>query len=347
MSGKTIGIDLGTKVLKLYRKGDGVIYDEQNVIAIENKKKLLAIGDEAADMSEKAPASIQVIYPVQNGVIADVGSMHKLFNECFRKIYGNVRKARGMNFLIAIPTDITEVEKRSFVELVSAPELRSKKVSLVDKPICVALGAGLDVTNASGVMTVDIGADTTEVSILSLGGIVLSKLINVGGNHIDNSIKLFVKKNYNLHIGDRTAEIIKKELASAIPSEEVTRKVYGRDVVTGLPIEVEVSSDMVYQAIREHLRTIVDAIRIILERTPPEISSDILDSGIYVTGGSANIGHLADLFHEETDLKINIVPDPENTVIKGLGVIMEDARLETLSYMYRQTNFSLKMKDEK
>lgn len=347
MAGKTIGIDLGTKVLKFYRKGDGVIFDEQNVIAIENKKKVLAIGDEAAEMMEKAPANIQVTYPVRSGVIADVGNMQKLFSEAFRRLYGNPKKARGTAFLIAIPTDITEVEKRAFVDLVLSSEVPTKKVSLVDKPVCVALGAGLDVTNASGVMTVDIGADTTEVSIMSLGGIVLSKLINVGGNHIDNSIKLFVKKNYNLHIGDRTAENIKKELACAVQKEVMTKKVYGRDVVTGLPMEVEVSSDMVYEAIREHLRTIMDAVRIILERTPPEISSDIIESGIYVTGGSANIAHLDELLHAETDLKINIVNDPENTVLKGLGVIMEDNRLETLSYAYRQTNYSIRTRDGK
>lgn len=347
MAGKTIGIDLGTKVIKFYRKEDGVIFDEQNVIAIENKKKVLAIGDEAAEMLEKAPANIQVTYPVRGGVIADVGNMQKLFGEAFRRLYGNPKKARGTNFLIAIPTDITEVEKRAFVELVLSSEVPTKNVSLVDKPVCVALGAGLDVTNARGVMTVDIGADTTEVSIMSIGGIVLSKLINIGGNHIDNSIKLFVKKNYNLHIGDRTAENIKKELACAVQREVVTKKVYGRDVVTGLPVEVEVGSDMVYEAIREHLRTIMDAVRIILERTPPEISSDIIESGIYVTGGSANIAHLDELLHNETGLKINIVDDPENTVVKGLGVIMEDNRLETLSYAYRQTSYSIRTRDGK
>lgn len=336
---------MGTKVLKMYRKGDGVIFDEQNVIAIERKKKkVLAVGNEAAEMSEKAPVHIQVIHPVRNGVIADVSNMLRLFNASFHQLY-KAKRIHGLNFLIAIPTDITEVEKRAFVELVLDSDVKTKKISLVDKPICVAMGAGLDVTNARGVMTVDIGADTTEISIMSLGGIVLSKLVNVGGNHIDSSIRLFVKKNYGLHIGDRTAEQIKMELASAMPSEVLAKKVFGRDVVTGLPVEVEVRSDMVYNAIKEHLRTIVDSIRIILERTPPEISSDIIDSGIYVTGGSANIGHLDELFHGETDLKINILPDPENMVVKGLGVIMEDERFDTLSYMYRQTNYSIKTRE--
>ena len=347
MSGKIIGIDLGTKVLKLYRKGDGVIFDQQNVIAVENRKKLLAIGDAAAEMMEKAPMKIRVTYPVHNGVIADVSSMHRLFNECFRQLYGAPKKARGLSFLIALPTDITEVEKRAFVDLVLSSEVPSKRVNLVDKPICVALGAGLDVTNSTGIMTVDIGADTTEVSILSLGGIVLSKLINLGGNHIDASIKLSIKKNYNLHIGDKTAEMVQTEIASAVPSETVTGMVRGRDVVTGLPKEVEVSSDMVYEAIQENLHTIVDAVRIILERTPPEISSDIMDAGVYVTGGSANIGHLADLFHRETNLKINIMDDPENMVVKGLGAIMENNQIDTLSYAYQQANFSLMAKEEK
>ncbi|MBR6395488.1 MAG: rod shape-determining protein [Lachnospiraceae bacterium] len=346
MGTKVIGIDLGTKVLKLYRKNDGIIYDEQNVIAIEDGKKILAIGDEAAEMSEKAPEGIEVVYPVTNGIIADAGKMIKMFNKIFEKLYGAPKKAHKPRFIIAIPTDITEVDKRSFVDLIMSSDLKSNKVSLVDKPICVALGAGLDVTNARGIMTVDIGADTTEVSILSLGGIVLSKLINVGGNDIDESIKLYVKKNYNLYIGSKTAEKIKKELACAVPLSEVkTIKVYGRDVVKGLPIEAEISSTMVYEAIENHFGAIVDAVRTILERTPPEISSDIIDSGIYITGGSANIKDIDKLFNQKTDLKINIIPDPDNSVVKGLGKIMDEDKFETLPYVYHQTNYSIRMKD--
>ena len=346
MGTKVIGIDLGTKVIKFYRKNDGIIYDEQNVIAIEEGKKILAIGDEAAEMSEKAPEGIDVIYPVKNGIIADASSMQKMFNKIFERVYGSVKKAHKPRFIIAIPTDITEVDKRSFVDLVMTSELKSKKVSLVDKPICVALGAGLDVTNARGIMTVDIGADTTEVSILSLGGIVLSKLINVGGNDIDESIRLYVKKNYNLYIGSRTAERIKKELACAVPTDDPKSiKVYGRDVVKGLPVEAEISSTMVYDAIVGHFSSIVEAVKTILERTPPEISSDIIDSGIYITGGSANIKDIDKLFREKTELKINIIKDPDNSVVKGLGKIMDEDKFETLPYVYHQTNYSIRMKD--
>lgn len=190
-----------------------------------------------------------------------------------------------------------------------------------------ALGIGLDVVSPSGIMIVDIGADTTEIGIISLGGIVLSKLIPVGGNRIDESIQLLVKKKYNLYIGSKTAEAVKKELGSAIDEDDATMNVFGRDVVTGLPKQMEISQGLVCDAIKEHLYTIVDAIKMILEHTPPEISSDIIDSGIYLTGGSAKIKDLDKLISVETDLIVNVGDDCENSVAKGLGVVMEDGNL--------------------
>lgn len=344
MSGKTIGIDMGTKNLKLYRQGEGVVFDQQNVVAIQRKKKVLAIGNEAADMLEKAPEDIEVIYPMQHGVVANINSMIQLLNKCWRTLFFRPKWVRGQDFLVAIPTDVTEVEKRAFVELILDSDVRPHSVKMVDKPICAALGAGLDVTSAYGIMTIDIGAATTEIAVMSLGGLVLSRNIKVGGNQIDNAIKQAVKKAYHLYIGDKTAETIKKELAHAVPGENITKKVYGRDVVTGLPLEAEVTSEMVHQAIKEHLRTIVDSIRISLERTPPEISSDIMESGIYVVGGCAGIAHLSEMLQDETDLKVHVVPDSENAVIKGLGVIIEDASLAGLAYEYRQPNYAVRTK---
>ncbi|HCR39621.1 MAG TPA: rod shape-determining protein, partial [Lachnospiraceae bacterium] len=196
-----------------------------------------------------------------------------------------------------------------------------------------------DVMTAKGVMVVDIGADTTEISILSLGGIVLSKLIPVGGNKLDEAIKNTVKRKYNLYIGDKTAEGIKKKLACAVPQVEGSVKVYGRDMVTGLPKEMEVTSDTVYESIQEYLYAIIDSIKIILERTPPEISSDIIDSGIYVTGGSAKIFSLDELIHQETELKVNICPDSASTVVNGLGGIIEDHKLSALADSLRPKTF--------
>lgn len=339
---KVFGIDFGTSVIKIYKKGNGVVLDEKNVIAVEKRKNVLAIGNTAYEMLEKAPINIVVSYPVKNGVIADINNMQALLNAFLDALHVKKGFLSGVDYLVAVPTDITEVEKRAFFDLVESSNGNAKYVGMVEKPIAAALGMELDITTARGVMVVDIGADTTEISIMSLGGIVLSKLISVGGNKLDESIKLYVKKKYNLVIGDKTAEIIKKELSSAIPVEEEEIKVYGRNVVTGLPSEMKISSTMVYEATKEHLYSIVDAIKIILERTPPEISSDIIDSGIYVTGGSSKIKNLKQLFEAETDLKVNIIPNAENAVVNGLGAIIEDPSLRNLSVSLREQNYNMK-----
>ncbi len=339
MAGKTYGIDLGTSMIKIYHKGIGVSLDEKNVIAVADRKRVIAVGNEAFEMYEKAPANIKVTYPVKNGVIADIANMLELLNLLFKKM-NKGRKLIANEILIATPTDITEVEKRAFYDLVASSEVRCKKIRIVEKPIADAVGLDLDVTNAKGVMVVDIGSDTTEVSIMSLGGIVISKLIPIGGNKLDESIKSYVRKKYNLVIGDRTAENLKKELASAFPMEERSLNVYGRNLVTGLPSEVEISSTMVYESITEHLSTIMDSIRIILERTPPEIASDIIDSGIYITGGSAAIAGLDKLIHKETGLTVNISNDPTNTVVNGLGKIIEDKKLSSLAIVPNQSKFN-------
>lgn len=338
MALKTYGIDFGTSTIKIYKKNQGIVLDERNIIAIANRKNVIATGNDAFEMYEKAPSNILVTYPVRSGVIADVANMLTLLNRFMVQISGFKRPGTA-DYIVATPSDITEVERRSFYDLIASSNLKIGHIKIVEKPIADAVGAGLDVMTARGVMIVDIGADTTEVSILSLGGIVLSKLIPVGGNKLDEAIKNIVKRKYNLYIGDKTAENIKKKLACAFPKTEGSVKVYGRDVVTGLPTEMEVKSSTVYEAISEYLFSIIDAIKIILERTPPEISSDIIDSGIYITGGSAKIFELDELLRKETDLKINICPDSANTVVNGLGRIMEDHKLSVLADNLRPKTF--------
>ncbi len=330
MASKAFGIDFGTSTIKIYKKGQGVVLDERNIIAVSNRKDVIAAGNDAFEMYEKAPSSINVSYPVRNGVIADVANMMSLLRTFMHRI-GGIKHLGSADFIVATPTDITEVERRSFYDLIASSNLKVGKIKIVEKPIADAVGAGLDILTARGVMIVDIGADTTEVSILSLGGIVLSKLIPVGGNRLDEAIKNMVKRKYNLYIGDKTSENIKKTLACAFGNMEASIKVYGRDVVTGLPSEMEVSSKDVYEAICEYMFSIIDAVKIILERTPPEISSDIIDSGIYITGGSAKIFALDQLMNKETDLKINICPDSSNTVVNGLGKIIEDHKFASLA----------------
>ncbi len=339
MSAKVFGIDFGTSTIKIYRKNEGVIFDQKNIIAL-CKNEVMAIGDEAFEMLGKTPDNFLVTYPVKNGVIADIANMLALLNKAFKAVADQTGKIAGADIIVAAPTDITEVEKRAFFDLAANSIAKPKKVRVVEKPIADAIGSGLDVMDASGVMVVDIGADTTEISVMSLGGIVLSKLVTIGGNKFDEQIISSVKKKYNLVIGNKTAETIKKKLAYAIDPEHETLKVFGRDVMTGLPTEAEVDSEFVYETISESLHSIVDAVRIILEKTPPEISSDIIDSGIYITGGSANIKKIDKLFEKETELPIKVAEDPANTVVNGLGRMLEDsAKYDCLAFSLKQTTY--------
>lgn len=339
MSAKVFGIDFGTSTIKIYRKNEGVIFDEKNIIALCNNE-VMAIGDEAFEMLGKAPDNFLVTYPVKNGVIADIANMLALLNKAFKCIIDKSGKISGADIIVATPTDVTEVEKRAFFDLAASSIAKPKKVRVVEKPVADAIGSGLDVMEASGVMVVNIGADTTEISIMSLGGIVLSKLVSTGGNKFDELIINNVKKKYNLIIGHKTAENIKKKLSYAIDPEHETIKVYGRDVMSGLPTEAEIDSEFVYETINESLHSIVDAVRIILEKTPPEISSDIIDSGIYITGGSANIKKIDQLFAKETELDVKVATDPANTVVNGLGKILEDsAKYDCLAFSLKQTYY--------
>lgn len=330
MGRKTYGVDFGTNMIKIYRKGSGVVLAEKNVIAIEKKKRILATGDDAYEMLGKAPLDIQVSTPIQNGVIADISNMQVLLNHFLKKISGK-GKVKGSDFLVAVPTDITQVEKRAFYDLVVQSIGKAKTVRVVEKPIATALGMDVDVTSSRGVMTVDIGGDTTEIAIMSLGGIVISMIIPIGGNKIDASIQSAVKRKYNLFIGEKSAETIKTTLASAMtPDEEEYIRVLGRDVVNGLPKEAHVDSQTVYQCVKEHINGIINAVKMILERTPPEISSDIIETGIYVTGGSARIRKLAEVISIETGLQVNIAEEPEDSVVLGLGKIIENRKLISL-----------------
>ena len=344
MSAKTYGIDFGTRVLKIYKKGEGIVYDAKNIIAVADSEKVIAIGDEAFDMYGKAPSNIDVSFPVMFGVIADIENMLSMLNLAFEEVSKKHGSLKGADFIIAAPNDITEVEKRAFFDLVQRTNVKPHRVRVVERPIADALGAGLKVTDSTGIMVVDMGADTTEISILSLGGIVLSKLIPIGGNKFDEDIISSVKKNLNLIIGSKTAERIKIELATAIPCEEGeenrSANAYGRDVMTGLPVVKEVDSQFIHNAILEHLHSVVDSIKMILERTPPEISADIIESGVYFTGGSSNIRNLDKLMNKETGLKINICDDCANTVVNGLGRIIDNSELDKLAWVFKQPTYS-------
>lgn len=335
MALKVYGVDLGTSMFKLYKKGKGIVIDQKNIIAIENGHKVMAIGDEAFEMYEKAPENVLVTYPVRNGVIADIAYMEALFSSFIKRL--STGKPAAADYIVAVPTDITEVEKRAFADLIMSSIAKVHSIRVVEKPIAAALGADLDITNAHGVMVVDLGADTTEISVLSLGGIVLSRLLPVGGNKLDEAIAMNIKKNCNLYIGAKTAEVLKMELGSAFPDSDEYKSIYGRDVVTGLPTKKDITSKLIYEAIKDYLFQIIDAIKMILERTPPEISSDIIDSGIYITGGGALIKGFDKLISQYTELNVNVCSSPSNTVAYGLGRMIEDPNLITLTQDIRRT----------
>lgn len=317
MGNHTFGIDLGTSNIKIFSKSKGQILNEKNVVAIENKKNVFAIGDEAFEMAEKVPANIKVIFPVHFGVISDIQNMTKILIHLLGKITkDNLKKSE---FFVSVPTDITEVERRAISDLLEASTLKPKRVVVIDKPIADAVGVGVEVSSARGAMVVNIGADTTEISILSLGGIVLSKLIKVGGNDLDESIVSTIKRERNLHIGNKTAENVKIKIGNAVLQSEVTALVCGRDMLSGLPVEKEISSDLIYEAMSEKLHLIVDNIKVILERTPPELGADIIKNGIYITGGSSKLGYLDEFIAKETGLKVNTCDNPDESVVRGLG----------------------------
>ena len=331
MSEKIYGIDMGTNSIKIYQKAAGVILHQKNMIAMVKKKEPLALGDEAYSMYEKAPKNIEVKQPIINGVIADFTAMQTM-----------IQLAAGGNaeFYIAVPSDITEVEKRAFYDLIASSSLKTKKIRIVEKPIADALGAGLDVMDATGRLIVNIGADTTEISLISLGGIVQSRLLKIGGTKFDEAIQQTVKKKHNLVIGMKSAERLKMQLASGIKEdEEITYDVMGRNLITGLPNKVTVTNHLIFEAMSESLSSIIDAIKFILEKTPPELSMDIMHDGVCMTGGSTHIKNLDLLIQQETGLSIMKMEEPELTVVKGLGMIMENPDYERLAHNLQDSDF--------
>ncbi len=331
MSTNVYGIDLGTFNLKVFCKATGKVINEKNTIAIVNKNQLYAFGDDAYAMYEKAPDTIQVSFPVVNGVIADYNNMQTLIGEVLSK---HVKShIKGAEFIVAVPTDITEVEKKAFFDLFYKSKFKPKSVLLCEKPIADAAGLGLDVNSPTGFMIVNIGADTTEISVISLGGLVLSDLLYLGGKRIDESIISYLKRKFSLVVGRKTAMYLKEELGCAVAEEEGNSAVVvGRDVVSGLPIEMDISSSIIYEAIKDNLNSICNAIKMILEKTPPELARDIIHSGIYITGGSSKIRKLDLLFKQITNIQVNTCEQPEESAVRGLNKIVSDDKFRKLAF---------------
>ncbi len=325
------GIDLGTDSIKIYSLQKGKIYKERNIIAIENKTTLFAYGDEAYEMYEKAPSNIQIFRPLADGVIGDIKNMQVLLKLFLDKIAkGNIRPAE---YFIAIPSDVTEVEQRAFYDLVKAAGVKAKKIFVVDKAVADALGVDVNVKTSEGVLVVNVGYDTTEVSILSLGGIVLSKLIKMGGKKFDETIKNVVRKEYGLLIGSKSAEKLKISL-NEIAEKKEQAVVFGRDIVTGLPVEKKMNPELIFDALEENYHMIIDSIKVILERTPPELSADIYRNGIYLTGAASRVVNLKELISKGTNLHVNITEDPDLSVTRGLEKIIKNDNLKSVIYEF-------------
>lgn len=329
MANNAFGIDLGTNNIKIYNRYDDNILVEKNMIAIENKNTLFAYGDSAYEMYEKAPSNIHISYPLSNGVIADIKNMETLIRYFITDLQkGNNKPA---DFYIAVPTDVTEVEKRAFYDLIRDANVKAKKIMVVEKAVADGLGMDIDVKNSQGVLVVNVGYETTEISILSLGGIVLSRLIKTGGLKFDEAIRAAVRKEFSLIIGGKTSEMVKISL-NELDREEKGALVYGRDIVTGLPVEREIPTRLVDECLEEHFNTIIDNVRVILERTPPELAADIYRHGIYLTGGASQVSHLAERLAAGTGLKMNVSENPVTSVCLGLAKIIKDDNYKTVAY---------------
>ena len=290
---------------------------------------MFAYANSAFEMYEKAPSNIHISYPLSNGVIADIKNMVTLVRYFIADLQkGNSRPA---DFLIAVPTDVTEVEKRAFYDLIKDANVKAKKIMVVEKAVADGLGMDIDVKNSQGVLVVNVGYETTEISILSLGGIVLSRLIKVGGLKFDEAIRAAVRKEFSLIIGGKTSETVKISLRE-LEQEGKSAVVYGRDIVTGLPVEREIPTKLVGECLEEHFNSIVDNVKVILERTPPELAADIYRHGMYLTGGASQINHLADRLATGTGLKVNVSDNPIASVCLGLAKIIKDDNYKSVAY---------------
>ncbi|MCE9620063.1 MAG: rod shape-determining protein [Planctomycetes bacterium] len=321
-----MGIDLGTCNTLVCVRGEGIVLNEPSVVAVrKGTNKVLndgtAVGFAAKEMLGKTPGSISAIRPLKDGVISDFEMTEAMLAYFIRKVNGHGR-IFGPRVVIAVPSGITAVEKRAVLD--SAERAGARKVYLVEEPMAAGIGAGLPIIEATASMIVDIGGGTTEVAVISLAGIVYSKSIRVAGDKMDEAIIQYLKRKYNLLIGERTAEAIKITVGSAYPNGEIkTMEIKGRDLVAGVPRVMEVNSEEIRESIAEPVHAIVEAIKIALERTPPELAADIIDKGIVLAGGGALLAHLDVLIREETGLPVTIADDPLSCVVHGTGKALD------------------------
>jgi len=318
-----LAIDLGTANTLVYAKNKGIVVSEPSIVAINKVTgKVEAVGKDAKEMLGRTPGNIVAIRPMKDGVIADFEITEKMLSHFIRKAHNRNTFVRP-RIIIGIPSEVTQVEKRAVKD--SALKAKASEVYLVDQAMAAAIGAGLPITEPSGNMVVDIGGGTTDIAVISLAGIVYSKSVRVAGNEMDEAIIQYIKKKYNLLIGERTAEQIKLELGSAFPLDEpITMEIKGRDLIEGIPKTLTITDAEIREALAEPISIIVNAVRVALERTPPELSADIVDRGIVLTGGGSLLKNLDKLLREETSLPVSVAEDPLSSVVLGTGKMLSD-----------------------
>lgn len=330
-----IAIDLGTANTLIYIKGKGIVLNEPSIVAFDrNTKKIIELGNKAKEMQGREHREIRVTRPMRDGVIADFEIAEGMIRAFIKKVTPN--SVSSKRIVIAVPSGVTEVEKRAVRD--AAEHAGAKEVHLVAEPMAAAIGIGIDVEAPVGNMIIDIGGGTTEIAVIALAGIVNEESIRIAGDEMNNAIMQFFKKNYNLLIGERTAEVIKCEVGSAVPlKEEVTIQVKGRDLVGGIPKTAEVSSVEIREALNENISQIVDAVKQTLERTPPELSADILDRGVMITGGGALLKGLDERIRMETNLPVHVADDPLTAVVRGAGKAIENLNKYSKVFIRKRT----------
>ncbi|KOF57949.1 MULTISPECIES: rod shape-determining protein [Clostridium] len=320
--GNDMGIDLGTATVLVYLKGKGITLKEPSVVAINrNTNEVLAVGEEARQMIGRTPGNIVAIRPLRDGVISDYDITEKMLKHFIQKACGK-RRMSAPKIVICIPCEATGVEKRAVKD--AAVNAGAKKVCLIEEPLAAAIGAGLDITKASGNMVIDIGGGTTDIAVISLGGMVVRSSIKIAGDMFDESIIKYIRKKHKLMIGERTAEDLKINIGSAYKKEmEETMEIRGRDLITGLPKNVEVSSEEMREALKDAVNSIADCAHSVLEKTPPELAADISDKGITMTGGGALLNGLDKLIEEITRVPVYVAEDPISCVALGTGKVLD------------------------
>ena len=319
---KDVGIDLGTANTLVYMKGKGIIMREPSVVAVDTKTdEVRCVGGEAKAVIGRTPGSIVAVRPLKDGVIADFDITTNMLENFLKKACGNSMFSRP-RVVICIPSGVTEVERRAVRE--ASLRAGARQVSIIEEPMAAAIGAGLPISEPTGSMIVDIGGGTSEVAVISLGGIVASRSVRVGGDEFDQSIIAYIKRKYNLLIGERTAEDIKIQIGSAYPlEEETTLEIKGRNLVDGLPKNITIGSEEIREALSESLYKVVDAVKETLERTPPELSADIIDHGITLSGGGALLRGLDQLISTETGIDVHVAETPLDCVALGSGAVLD------------------------